>query len=425
MRINVLISLLLVSYVGSGQNINYARNTINKLCSPKFHGRGYVKGGDEKAAAFIYKEFKKLKGIEVQYQPFAFPVNTFPGKMKVKVDGKTLEPGVDYMVAPECGNVKGKFKVVVAGYPVFSSETNYKAFIDSFGKKYTEHTDVLLIIDTLPTLNEEEKKRLSSIKHKPGFASGFIMLTNKKLIWSVGTEQDKFPEITIKENKFNRSASSIELSIEAKLIENHTANNVLAYIKGTRRPDSTIVMCAHYDHLGRMGKKTYFPGANDNASGIAMMLDMANYYSQHPPEYSVLFIAFAAEEAGLIGSQYYVTYPVYPLDKMRFLINMDLMATGEKGMMAVNGLVFEDEYKALVKLNDDKKYLPTIQARGKAANSDHYWFTEKGVHSFFFYLMGDFPSYHDPGDKAEIVPLTEYEDTFRLIRDFMQYLQGN
>lgn len=68
--------------------------------------------------------------------------------------------------------------------------------------------------------------------------------------------------------------------------------------------------------------------------------------------------------------------------------------------------------------------LPNVQARGKAANRDHYWFAEKGVHCFFFYLMGDFPSYHDPGDKAEIVPLTEYEDTFKLIRDFIGYLQG-
>lgn len=422
-RIFIITLTLLFFVTAYGQDIKYARKTINTLCSPKFHGRGYVKGGDAKAAAFIYKEFKKLKEVEVQYQPFVFPVNTFPGKMKVKVGGKTLEPGVDYMVDPGCPNAKGEFEVGLATYEVFKSDKNYTTYIDELAA--AARVKKLIVLDTLPTLNESEKKRLKAFKEIiKGQVDGLIILTNKKLIWSVDREQAKHPEITIREEKFNRGAKEIELNIKAELLPQHTANNVLAYIKGTRRPDSTIVMCAHYDHLGRMGKKTYFPGANDNASGIALMLDMANYYSQHPPEYSILFIAFAAEEAGLIGSQYYVTYPVYPLDKMRFLINMDLMATGEKGMMAVNGLVFEDEYKALVKLNDDKKYLPNIQARGKAANSDHYWFTEKGVHSFFFYLMGDFPSYHDPGDKAEIVPLTEYEDTFRLLRDFVGYLEG-
>lgn len=400
------------------QDIDYARKTINTLCSPKYNGRGYVKNGDGKAAAFIYKELKKLKGVEVQYQAFAFPVNTFPGKMEVKVDGETLEPGTDYIVDPACPSIKGKYDIKIATQSTFESNDAYK----NFAAGITANT--FIVIDTLPALDKEIQARVNELKGNAIGAAGVITLTNKKLTWSVATEQNKFAEITIADSQFNRTAQKVTLNISAELIPRHTANNVLGFIKGTTQPDSIIVLTAHYDHLGRMGKDTYFPGANDNASGTALLLDMANYYSTHPQPYSILFIAFAAEEAGLIGSNYYVNAdPIYALEKMKFLINMDLMATGEKGIMAVNGLVFEDEYKALETINKEKNYLPVVQARGKAANSDHYFFSEKGVHCFFFYLMGDFPSYHDPGDKAEIVPLTEYEDTFKLITDFITYLQ--
>lgn len=416
----VLLSLLFIANA-FGQDINYARKTIDKLCSPKYNGRGYVNGGDAKAAAFIYSELKNLKGLTVQYQLFALPVNTFPNKMLVKLDGKKLEAGTDFLVAPECPTIKGRYKVLLADYSVLQSQPAY----DSFLQANKNNSLIFVVIDTLPTLNKEEKARLSDLlSGKQKFVAGAVQLSNSKLLWSVGSEQDAVAQITVKADKFNRAAQEIEVNVDAVFMTHYTTQNVIGFIKGTKQPDSIIALTAHYDHLGRMGKKTYFPGANDNASGTAMLLDMARHYSENPPEYSILFIAFAAEEAGLVGSNYYVNAdPVYPLEKMKFLINMDLMATGEKGIMAVNGLVFEEEFKTLVKINDDKKYLSTVQARGKAANSDHYWFAEKGVHCFFFYLMGDFPSYHDPGDKAEIVPLTEYEDTFKLINDFINSLQ--
>lgn len=420
MRNFIFLVALLFAASLTAQNIKYARNTINTLCSDAYQGRGYVKNGDGKAAEFIYKELKKLKGFEVQYQPFAFTVNTFPSKMEVAVDGKKLKAGTNYMVTPECPTIKGNYKVIVAANTIFETETTYKAFIQNLS---TDAASYLVVIDTLPAnLSAEALGRLKLLKTNTVKVAGFINLTNKKLMWSVATEQANTAELVVADKAFDRQAKKIKLNITAEL-KPHSTNNVLGFIKGTENPDSIIVLSAHYDHLGRMGKKTIFPGANDNASGIAIMLDLANYYSQHPPKCSMLFIGFAAEEAGLIGSYYYVNYPVYPLERMKFLINLDLIGTGEKGIMAVNGLEFTPEYNALTAINTEKRYLSSVKARGKAANSDHYWFTEKGVRAFFFYLMGDFPYYHDPEDRAEILPLTEYEDTFRLIRDFMEYLQ--
>ena len=87
-----------------------------------------------------------------------------------------------------------------------------------------------------------------------------------------------------------------------------------------------------------MGKDVYFPGANDNASGVAMLLNLANYYSkkENQPKCSIAFIAFAGEEAGLLGSKYFSEHPLIPLNKMKFLVNLDLLGTGDEGMMVVN-----------------------------------------------------------------------------------------
>jgi Zn-dependent M28 family amino/carboxypeptidase len=195
----------------------------------------------------------------------------------------------------------------------------------------------------------------------------------------------------------------------------------MGYVKGTEYPDSFIFLTAHYDHLGEMGKGTYFPGANDNASGIAILIDMARYFanSKIKPRYSIGFIAFAGEEAGLVGSKYYTDYPVTPLKNISFLMNMDLMANGQTGMMVVNGSVFPKEYGKLVHINDSAHYLYAIDKRGKAANSDHYWFSEKGVKAFFFYLLGKYPYYHDIYDTSDKPTMAGYDGAFRLIRDFI------
>ena len=101
---------------------------------------------------------------------------------------------------------------------------------------------------------------------------------------------------------------------------------------------------------------------------------------------------------------------------------MDLMGTGSEGAMIVNGRVFENHYNNLEKINKENNYLPIIKKRVKAANSDHYWFSENGVSAFFMYLMGGIAAYHDIYDVSSTLPLTKFEDSFRLIRDFVDDL---
>lgn len=172
-----------------------------------------------------------------------------------------------------------------------------------------------------------------------------------------------------------------------------------------------------------MGNEVFFPGANDNASGIALLLNLAANYSQkEPPKKTIVFMAFGAEEAGILGSKFFTENPTLPLSKINFVVNLDLLGTGSEGITVVNGAVYEKEFKMLQQINKDNNYLVAVKKRGKAANSDHYWFSEKGVPAVFIYTLGGIRAYHDVYDVSATLPLTEFEDCFRLIRDFIDEL---
>jgi Zn-dependent M28 family amino/carboxypeptidase len=171
-----------------------------------------------------------------------------------------------------------------------------------------------------------------------------------------------------------------------------------------------------------MGSNTYFPGANDNASGTAMLFTMAKYFKENPSDYNVMFIAFAGEEAGLLGSKYFVENPILKLKKIKFLVNLDIMGSGEDGITAVNATVFEKEFELLQCINEEKKLLTKVKRRGPSANSDHYWFTENGVPAFFIYTMGPNKHYHDIFDTYEELSFREYDDITDLLITFVRRL---
>ncbi|KLT64876.1 M28 family metallopeptidase [Pedobacter sp. BMA] len=380
MRRSILYLLCLAVNICSAQDSAYVRKTINHLTSPRFWGRGYTKDGMKKAADFISGEYKSIGLLPLSpdyQQDFAFAVNTFPGKMQVSVNGKKLEPGKDFIVSNESQGIRAKANLDQLDSARFAGQPNIR-----------------------------------------------VILKNK-LTWSVASEVAGFTEIQIDRNKFNDIPKQINVDIENHLIDNFKASNVCGLVKGTEFPDSVMVITAHYDHLGGMGSDTYFPGANDNAAGVATLLSLAKYYASHPQAYSIAFICFAAEEAGLLGSRYYVENPLFPLASIKFLLNLDLVGTGDAGMAVVNATVYPKAFSILNALNDQQQLISKITKRGKAANSDHYFFTEKGVPAFFIYTQGGPPAYHDVFDTADGLPLTEYNDLFKLIVEFNKNLMAN
>jgi len=149
---------------------------------------------------------------------------------------------------------------------------------------------------------------------------------------------------------------------------------------------------------------------------------MANYFKNNPPDFNLLFVAFAGEEAGLVGSEYFVNNPPLKLKKIKFLFNLDIMGSGEDGVTIVNATLFEKEFQLLQDINTEKSLLNQVKSRGPAANSDHYWFTEKGVPAFFMYTMGTNKHYHDIFDTYEALSFAEYNDITTLLIEFVKRL---
>jgi aminopeptidase YwaD len=392
---------------------SYAQATIKKLTSDEYNGRGYFKKGDKKASKFIMKEFinSGLMPYKNSYfQEFSMPVNTFPAETDVTVGNKRLVPGKDFIVSPSCPTVKGKYKIFKVDDPTTFTWSN-------------AYNNVFLLLDKSGK-GEGTNAAIDSLVRTVQEVKGIIIVEPKKLTWSVSGKVSKIPVIRILKDSFPGNSNTIEVNIKNKFIADYETRNVVGLIPGTINADSFIVFTAHYDHLGRMGKATIFPGANDNASGTAMIMDLARYYSlpANRPGKSLLFLAFAGEEAGLVGSEYYTHHPLIPLSRMSFLINLDLMGNGEEGIMVVNGEVYPEHYSILDSLNTEEKLLKTVGKRGKARNSDHYWFSENGVPSFFLYTTGGTTAYHDIYDVAENLPMTEFEDIKKLLEKFVNII---
>ena len=103
------------------------------------------------------------------------------------------------------------------------------------------------------------------------------------------------------------------------------------------------------------------------------------------------------------------------LKKIKFLINIDIAGTGDEGIKVVNGAIDTFHFNRLKRLNDENNLLKSVQPRGKAANSDHYFFTEAGVPSFFIYTLGGISAYHDVFDISATLPLTKYNELHKLL----------
>ena len=149
---------------------------------------------------------------------------------------------------------------------------------------------------------------------------------------------------------------------------------------------------------------------------------MAKHFSNQgeKPKYTLAFIAFSGEGLGLLGAKYFTERPLFPLKKIKFLMNYDISGTGDDGIQVVNGKVYKDKFDLLVSLNQKYNLLKEVKIRGEACNSDHCMFHMAGVPSFFIYTLGGIQAYHDVYDKAETLPLTEYEDYFKLIIAFVK-----
>lgn len=391
-----------------------ARAWLDTLTSPGFQGRGYVNDGDRIASDWIAKQFRQfglqpLKGDF--FQPFQFNVNTFPDTVVVIVDGRRLTPGIDFLVDPASGKAEGTFDIVHIGPADLGTPERKRMTMGVLsGKAACVHWPVTKNADTLRLFHNWERDLMHS---------GPVLRSTGKLTWSVDQEAEPFPLIEVTGDALTDSSSTIQLRVQNKLLTRHPARNVVGMVKGKGK--KWMIVGAHYDHLGRMGPDALFPGANDNASGTAMLLSLAEHFAkkENTPKHNLLFVAFAGEEAGLVGSQWFVTDRPLDWKSVSMMVNLDILGTGDNGIMVVNATEQKKAFDDLVALNGAKGYLKEVKARGPACNSDHCPFVQLGVPAIFIYTLGGVAYYHDVLDRSETLPLTEFADLHALLRDFI------
>ena len=415
MRKILIIVQLMLSIVIYGQS-QYAHSLLDTLCSPFFHGRGYYEKGDSLAAKFIADEMNAI-GLQSfrddLLQPFSISTNVVRGLLEVSVDKKLLIAGIDYIVSPASPSVKGTFNTLFLA----ASDTTRSTLVDKL-KKANDHF-IVISDDTHPNKNTRAEI-IQQLMFSKSNIGGILLITKDSLIYSASSVQAPNPLITIRSKAIDHLPKKISVTIQAQFHEAYQSQNVIGYIKG-QVSDTFLCVTAHYDHLGRMGDKVYFPGANDNASGVAMMLSLAKHFQQMgvQPKYSLAFMAFGAEEIGILGSKYYTEHPFFPLGNIKFLINLDILGTGDEGIQVVNSTIYKDAYQKLNQINVDQQYLTQVKTRGERCNSDHCFFHEEGVPSFFIYTLGGIGHYHSVWDQSNTLPLTAFDNLMKLLTDFI------
>lgn len=180
----------------------------------------------------------------------------------------------------------------------------------------------------------------------------------------------------------------LSLNVKVKAVYN-TSHNVIAKLTGSKRPGEYIIYTAHWDHLG-IGQPdakgdSIYNGGLDNASGAAALIEMARAFKslKERPERTIIFLAVTAEEQGLLGSEYYATHPVYPLNKTVADLNMDGVNPHEKTndiIIAGAGQNNLEDYIADVARQQNRYLAPESHPEaGYYFRSDHFCFARVGV----------------------------------------------
>ena len=188
------------------------------------------------------------------------------------------------------------------------------------------------------------------------------------------------------------------------------AVNYVGYIAGRDKAERFIVVSAHYDHLGIKAGKLY-PGADDNASGVAAMLAIAAWFRDHPPRHSIVFAAFDGEELGLKGARAFLAALPFPKAQLALNLNLDMVSRNDRNQIYVAGTSYSPQLKPLVaqaavrssvavKFGHDRSAGLAGAVEDWTGASDHAPFHEAGV-AFLYVGVEDHADYHTPSDTFE------------------------
>lgn len=442
-------------YFYSSIFIENCQNHVNRLTSHSFLGRSTLTGHDKLASLYIDSLFKSFdlnsyRSIPVRsnFQEFKI-VSRTPVSRIARLNGFSFHYGSDFLnlgINPESGK---EFKIVFGGL----GDLNEIDTLDLKGKALLVLTNNLRVggmriseiasdkgCALLILANPSSPKQFESISQqlKEQHNSTLFKIVDDKELTNTrffSRLNNPVPQIIISNSfaqtllganptvVYNNLQEGSQLKViptELKLkfdfqssIDTISTHNVIGYIPSARGSQQTVIVSAHYDHLAPQGQNWY-PGADDNASGIAVLVELARRFKSlakegYLPQRNILFAAFSAEEIGLLGSHYYTHNPLFPLDSTIVVLNMDML--GRMGNQPVKGKhLFVagdnrlDQFTEILKgLNPktgfkiDSKSLEEISL---FSLSDHFHFMERGIPSFLI-TTGLHSDYHTTADTPE------------------------
>jgi hypothetical protein len=456
---------------------------VRYLASPELKGRATGSPEIEKAAHYIAKRFKEdhLRPIDGDNFLQPFPVTTAARLGKANSfswteAGKTESLKLQQDFVPFNFSSKGKWEgnVVFAGYGITAPEYNYDDYagLDAkgkfvlilrhepqefdeksvfAGKVYTQHAQffskasnakahgtvgVILMNDLAAHAGESDNLETFGVTEGPSDAGlAFVQIKAHDVdSWfkEAGKDLDEIARSIDKDLKPRSFAfpASIEVreSIEVERVT-RTAHNVIGYLPG--ETPEYIIIGAHYDHLGLGGQfslapkltGTVHPGADDNASGTAGVIELARYFAGRPKmKRGVVFMTFAGEELGLLGSGYFVHHPTLPLDKAVAMINMDMIGRVREGRVFIGGVGTGSTLKK--DLEAAAANYPAIKpdySETGYGSSDHYSFTSAQIPVLFFF-SGLHADYHKPSDTADKIDAPSAVKLLHLVADAAQQI---
>jgi aminopeptidase YwaD len=432
---------------------------VKYLASPELKGRGTGTPELEKAGQYIVTEFERfgLKPVDAKgyLQGFQVTTNARLGPKNRMLETlpsgtKALQPEKEFL--PFNFSLSGETKggIVFAGYGITAPEYHYDDYAgidakDKFvlilrhepqeagensvfaGKNFTSHAQfaskasnakmhgargVILVNDM--AAHPQDEDRFEKLQNTHGVDNAGIYFVQIKFAEAetlAATAGRNLKEIAAAIDKDLKPQSfalpetvqvALNINIQRDL---STVHNIAGYLPG--RSDEYVVIGAHYDHLGLGGSNslapdqigTPHPGADDNASGTAGMLELARYFASQPKhERGILFLAFTGEELGLLGSNFYTGHPELPLNKAVAMINLDMIGRMQDSKVHVSGTGTGTTLEQIVNEASPKYDLKLVTAdKGGYGPSDHMSFTLKQVPVLFFFTALH-KDYHRPSD---------------------------
>ena len=203
------------------------------------------------------------------------------------------------------------------------------------------------------------------------------------------------------------------------------ARNSVAMVTGTVAPEKWVVIGAHHDHLGGYKGKgdTIYNGADDNASGVAAVLELAHYFSKKPPAVSLLFMTFSAEEQGLFGSRAVFEHNLLPEYPISLMINIDMIGRNPEQPLSITAEGLSDEHRSLVTKAGEKNRIDfNFRSPGRRYLSDYSSFQDQGIPVISF-CTGLHDDYHKPSDESDKLVYDRMEKIVKTVQTIIESME--